>query len=80
MQTRPILTLGATRAPANRKLPERPPRRQWVIWRRQGSRPKVRHQSLKGALDEVARLRREFPEQRYDIFELVPLRETGPRR
>lgn len=54
--------------------------RQWVIWRRGGTRPKVRHTNLREALAEVARLRQLCPDERYDIFELVPLRNLGPRR
>jgi hypothetical protein len=59
----------------------KPPARQWVIWRRGGLRPKVRHTSLQAALDEVVRLHKLAPDERYDIFELVPLqRNTGLRR
>lgn len=60
--------------------PKSCPLRQWVIWRRGGTRPKVRHTNLREALAEVARLRQLCPDERYDIFELVPLRNLGPRR
>ena len=60
--------------------PKSGPQRSWVIWRRGGSRPKVRHHSLQAALDEVIRLHKLAPDERYDIFELVPLRNMGPRR
>jgi hypothetical protein len=59
----------------------REPPRQWVIWRLQGSRPKVRHTTLRAALDEVARLRKLCPSEVYTIYELVPLSRTmGSRR
>lgn len=66
-----------------RQVPSKPKGsvRQWVIWRRNGTRPKVRHTSLQAALDEVLRLHKLAPDERYDIFELVPLsRNTGLRR
>ena len=58
-----------------------PPRqRQFVIWRRGGSRPRVRHQNLNDALAEVTRLRTANPDATYDVLELVPLSGMGGRR
>lgn len=66
--------------PIARPTTVKEPPRQWILWRRGGSRPKVRHPSLQAAVTELTRLRQLCPEARFEIFELVPVRDIGGAR
>jgi hypothetical protein len=65
--------------PLRATLKLKPSPREFLIWRKGGARPEVRHRDLQAAIAELTRLRKLYPEYQYTIYELAPLR-MGPRR
>ena len=48
----------------------------WVVWRQDGARPTVRHNSRSSAVAEATRLAREYPGGEFVVFEAIGSAKT----
>ena len=75
--TRPVLSIKPRKPPAGQAQQAREPdaphgRCFWVVWAREGVRPKRRHPSLESARAEVRRLAALHPERTFHLYRCEP--------